>query len=162
MGATRRRTRLRCCSARTGFEVLDPLGEKSKMGPDGAPFSFLAERVGFETTDKSLTIRCAAVIVSEPCHHGRVIRCYRTPSSEAVMGTWFVARLLNSRIYLKLIQFPESLRPKKCDDKGCKALFANTSDVEYRTLNPIAVERHFSLSREANVIGDCECPADGH
>ena len=42
MGATRRRTQLRCCSARTGFEVLDPLGKKIKKGPDGAPFSFLA------------------------------------------------------------------------------------------------------------------------
>ncbi len=46
--ASRAQMRLRRCLSRTGFEVLDPLGEKSKKGPDGAPFSFLAERVSAE------------------------------------------------------------------------------------------------------------------
>ena len=40
MGATRHRTQLRCCSARTGLEVPDPLGEKSKRAPMGPLFIF--------------------------------------------------------------------------------------------------------------------------
>ncbi len=50
MGAARPRWRLRRRARRTGFSSSTALGEKSKTGPRGPHFQFLAERVGFEPT----------------------------------------------------------------------------------------------------------------
>ena len=60
MGAARPGLPLRGCARRTGFEILDPLGENAK-GPVKGPFRILAERVGFEPT----------------------VRCNRTPDFES-------------------------------------------------------------------------------
>ena len=61
MGAARPGMPLRGCARRTGFESPYALDEKSKMGPQGPHFQFLAERVGFEPT----------------------VRCNRTPDFES-------------------------------------------------------------------------------
>ena len=50
MGAARPRWRLRRRARRTGFSSSTALGKKSKTGPRGPHFQFLAERVGFEPT----------------------------------------------------------------------------------------------------------------
>ena len=50
MAAARPGMQLRCRARRTGSSSSTTLGQKSKMGPQGPHFQFVAERVGFEPT----------------------------------------------------------------------------------------------------------------